>query len=43
MPIICPANGAIAVVLRLGSLDSKIDFDDIKIAILMWYKPKERK
>ena len=36
-----PANGAIAILLRMGSLDSKLDFDEIKTNISMWYKKNE--
>lgn len=39
--MLVPANGATAVLLRMGSIDSKPRFDDIKQAISMWYKPKE--
>ena len=39
--LLVPANGAIAILLRLGSLDSELEFDDIKTAVTMWYKQKE--
>ena len=31
-PELCPANGAIAIWLRMGSFDSEPDFDEIKTA-----------
>ena len=39
--ILVPANGATAVLLRMGSIDSEPRFDDIKQAVSMWYKPKK--
>lgn len=39
--LLVPANGAVAILLRMGTLDSKIDFDEIKTAISLWYKQKE--
>ena len=39
--LLLPANGAIAILLRMGSLDSKPDFDEIKTNISMWYKKNE--
>ena len=36
-----PANGAIAILLRKGYLDSELDFNEIKTTISMWYKQKE--
>jgi hypothetical protein len=37
-----PANGAVAILLRMGSLDSEPDFDEIKKVISMWYKQNEK-
>lgn len=40
-PEICPATGAIAILLRMGTFNSVPDFDDIKSIVSMWYKQKE--
>jgi hypothetical protein len=37
-----PANGAVATLLRMGTLDSEPDFDEIKKVISMWYKQNEK-
>lgn len=39
--MVVPVNGATAVLLRMGSLDSKPSFYEMKTAISMWYKQKE--
>jgi hypothetical protein len=39
--LLVPANGAIAIWLRMGSFDSEPDFDEIKTSISMWHKQKE--
>lgn len=41
-PEICPATGAIAIFLRMGTFNSVPDFDNIKSTISMWYKQTEK-
>ena len=39
--VLIPANGAIAVLLRMGSLDSTPTFEEIKANVSKWSKEKE--
>jgi hypothetical protein len=39
--LLVPANGATAILLRMGSFDSGPDFAEIKTAISMWHKQRK--
>lgn len=39
--LLVPANGAIAVLLRAGLIDSFPNFHEMKAHIMMWYAQKE--
>lgn len=41
IPVLAAANGAIEILLRLGSIDEEFSFDEIKAAVSKWNKNTE--